>query len=302
LASSPYHLQIQGKIKPLRDFFVTLFFVYLGSQVRLTDILGNALPIFFLTLYAILAKPLLYMLIIGIFGFRKHTIFQTGLNLSQISEFSLIVLLIGVNLKIVSPTSLSVMSAVAVLSIILSAILITLSKEVYRYIAPFMQFFEHSSKVHYLETMIDQELSEHVIIIGGQEIGGPVIRFFKEKKIPFIVVDFNPHVVEKMRKSHANVIYGDISDPEILDNIKVEKARLIISTAADMADNEYLLDECQRRRVKAKIVVRASDETHAKALKDLGADYVISPEKVSADYLVDQLEDHWPNIIFKELS
>jgi Kef-type K+ transport system membrane component KefB len=302
LASSPYHLQIQGKIKPLRDFFVTLFFVYLGSQVRINDIFSNALPILLLTLYAIAIKPFLYMLIVGIFGFRKHTIFQTGLNLSQISEFSLIVLLIGVNMKIVSPTSLSVMSAVAVISIILSSIMITYANKIYKAFSPFMHFLEHSSKVHYLEAKVEQELAEHVIIVGGQGIGGPVIKFFKEEKISFIVVDFNPHIVEKLRNNHLNVIYGDISDPEILDNIQIDKAKLIISTAADIGANESLLDECKRRKVKAKIIVRALDDAHTKELKNLGADYVISPEKVSANYLVDQLQGHWPEIVFKELD
>jgi Kef-type K+ transport system membrane component KefB len=302
LASSPYHLQIQGKIKPLRDFFVTLFFVYLGSQVRINDIFNNFIPIIILTLFALFIKPLLYMLLIGIFGFRKHTIFLTGLNLSQISEFSLIVLLVGVSLKIVSPTALSVMSAVAVISIILSAIMINYSKEIYKLLAPFVKFLERDSNIHYLETKIDKEMAEHVILIGGEGIGGPVIKFFKGKNIPFIVVDFNPHVVEKLRNKQMDVIYGDISDPEILDNIQIEKAKLIISTAADAGDNEYLLDECKRRKVKAKIVVTAIDEVHAKTLKDLGADYVISPEKVSADYLVDQLETHWPNVLFKELG
>src|SRR5581483_9920687 len=115
LASSPYHYQIQGKIRPLRDFFVTLFFVYLGTQVRLVDLIQFWLVILIFTIYALVGKPLIFLLSLGAFGFRKHTIFQTALNLSQISEFSLVMLLLGVRMGLVPTTLLSVMAAVAVL-------------------------------------------------------------------------------------------------------------------------------------------------------------------------------------------
>ena len=131
LASSPYHLQIQGKIKPLRDFFLTLFFVYLGLQANILDVLGYWPIILAFTVFAIVIKPLLYMFLLGTFGFRKQRIFQTGLNLSQVSEFSLVVLLVGVQAGLASQESLSVMAAVAICSIILSSIFISNSKRIY---------------------------------------------------------------------------------------------------------------------------------------------------------------------------
>ncbi|TSC63932.1 MAG: Sodium/hydrogen exchanger [Microgenomates group bacterium Gr01-1014_93] len=81
LASSPYHFQIQGKVKPLRDFFVTLFFVYLGTQVNFSKALEFMPVILSFTLFAILVKPVLFMLILGAFGFKKHTINSTTLGI-----------------------------------------------------------------------------------------------------------------------------------------------------------------------------------------------------------------------------
>lgn len=302
LASSPYHLQIQGKIKPLRDFFLTLFFVYLGMQAKISDIINHLPAILIFTLFALIFKPILYMLILGTFGFRKHTLFQTSLNLSQISEFSLVVLLVGVQAKIVGSESLSVMAAVAVLSIILSSILIAYSKKIYRIAMPILPFFEHIKELHFLEFKKEAELDEHIIIIGAHRVGMPVVEYLTKTKIPFLVLDFNPHLVEQLRKQKVHVVYGDVGDPEVLDGISLEKARLIICSAMDMTDNEMLLEECRRKRVRAKIICRASDERHAKALKDLGADYVILPEQVSGDFLVTQLKTHWPDIKFSGLE
>jgi len=117
LASSPYHLQIQAKIKPMRDFFLALFFIYLGSTAELSELSATLPIILIFTLYALLVKPAIYLIILSRFGFKKHTIFQTSLNLSQVSEFSLIVLLVGVNAKLIDPITLTIMAAVAVLSI-----------------------------------------------------------------------------------------------------------------------------------------------------------------------------------------
>ena len=69
-----------------------------------------------------------------------------------------------------------------------------------------------------------------------------------------------------------------------------------------MSDNELLLEECKRRKIRAKIVARALDKDHAKALKDLGADYVILPEQVSGDFIVNQLRTHWPEVRFSGMS
>lgn len=302
LASSPYHLQIQGKIKPLRDFFLTLFFVYLGSQVKVEYIISSLPTVIIFTLFALLIKPLIYMLILGIFGFRKHTYFQTALNLSQISEFSLIVLVVGVNAGLVTQLPLSIMASVAVLSIIISSILIFSSKRLYKVFLPFLGFFEHKEKVHFLETNLENKFDEHIIIVGAHRVGGPVVDYLRKAEIPFLVMDFNPHIVKTLREQSVKVIYGDIGDPDVLDSLQIEKAKLIISTASYMSDNEMLLEECKRRKTSATIVVRAEDKAHGEALKALGADYIISPEKVSGVYLVNQIRNHWPKAHFPGLD
>jgi Kef-type K+ transport system membrane component KefB len=302
LASSPYHIQIQGKIKPLRDFFLTLFFVYLGTQVRVSDLITALPAIVVFTLFAILFKPLIYASILGIFGFRKHTIFQTSLNLSQISEFSLIVLLVGVQYGLASPLSLSVMATVAVVSIIFSSIFIAHSRNLYKFFSPLLQVFERKTKIHLLESKIEGQFDEHVIVIGAHRLGGPVVRYLQKTDIPFVVMDFNPTIVSKLRADGVNVLYGDIGDPEVLEGLQIEKAKLIISTASDMQDNELLLEECIRRKTKATIVVRTDEAGRLKTLKEMGAHYVILPEKVSGTHLVNQMKTYWPRVHFSGLS
>ncbi|MDP2632606.1 MAG: cation:proton antiporter [Candidatus Curtissbacteria bacterium] len=302
LASSPYHLQIQGKVKPLRDFFVTLFFVYLGSQANLKDLVSDWPAILTFTIFAVAIKPIIYAVFLSRFGFKKHTLFQTALNLSQISEFSLVVLLVGVQTGAASEKALSIMAIVAVISIISSSICIYYSRKIYVFVSPFIGFVEHKTKTHFMENQNAEELNEHVVIIGAHRIGRPLVRYLQREKIPFIVMDINPHVVEDLKAKSINVVYGDIGDPDMHEYLRLEHAKLVISTATSMNDNEFLIEECKRRKISGKLLVRALDSEHARALEDLGADFVIQPEKVSGAFLVSQLKKNWPNIVFAGLS
>ncbi len=302
LASSPYHLQIQGKIKPLRDFFLTLFFIYLGLQANILSVIGYWPTIAIFTFFAVVIKPILYMFLLGIFGFRKHTLFKTGLNLSQVSEFSLVVLLVGVQAGLVSQGSLSVIAAVAICSIIVSSVFITNSRFIYKITKRFVTVFEHHSKVHLFETQILQDMENHVVVIGADQVGGPVVNYLHRHKISTVVLDFNPHIVTQYREKGVNIIYGDAGDQEILEGLQIKKARLVLSTASDLTDNEMILLEAKKSKNQITVVVRAHDKEQAQKLRDLGADYVILPEQVSGDFLLNQFKSHWPQIKFPKVT
>jgi voltage-gated potassium channel Kch len=292
-------LQIQGKVKPLRDFFLALFFVYLGSQVRVGDLVTAWPMILAFAGFAIMLKPIACIAILGFFGFRKHTLFQTALNVSQISEFSLVVLLVGIQFGVASQFGLSIMAAAAVISIIISSILITYSDQLYKILKHLIPFAERKSRLHSFLNKTEGHLQDHVVVVGADKVGGAVVNYLHEEKIPLMVVDFNPHIVQWLRESGINIIYGDLSDPEILDSLQLETARLVISTAAGIIDNEMLLTACKAKNSKAAIVVRAIDNEREQVLKDMGADYVILPERVSGDFLVSHIKGHWPNLKFK---
>ena len=299
LANSDFHFEIQGKVKPLRDFFVTLFFVYLGSQVVFTQI-GQVLPLIIIfTLYALVFKPFIFLLILGIFGFRRHTIFQTALNLSQISEFSLIVLMVGIKAGMVSHEALTAMALTGVISIIISSIMITYSRQIYRKILPILGFFEHGGLTHQTESKeVGLMVEDHVVLIGAHRMGGEIARFLIRERIPFLAVDFNPDIIKKLVENKIHALYGDIGDPEILEFLNLEKSKLVISTAQNTDDNLILLSEIKRRRVGAVIITRAASALEAESLYKAGADYVILPEVVSGEFITDSLRNHWPSLEF----
>lgn len=293
LATSPYHYQIQGKVKPLRDFFVALFFVYLGSHVEFDHFLETLPVILIFTLFACIGKPLLYLLLFGSFGFRKHTIFRAAISLSQISEFSLVIALVGMQIGVVSDKVLSIMALTGVLTILISSAMISSSKPIYKVVSPFVGFFVRS-KLNKSEEIPEEhhELEDHVVIVGAHRMGGQLVEYLQKEEINHVVVDFNPQLIKNLIDKGYRALFGDISDPEIMDILALEKAKMIISTSQDLEDNLHLLDEAKHKKIRAIMIIRATTVTEAIRLYKAGADYVILPEIISGAVLTDVLKSH----------
>ena len=74
-------------------------------------------------------------------------------------------------------------------------------------------------------------LEDHVILIGARYMGGEILKYLKHQGIPFMIVDLDPEVVKKLASQKINVLYGDIGDPEVLEFLDLQRAKLVISTA-----------------------------------------------------------------------
>lgn len=294
LASSPFHYQIQGRVKPLREFFVALFFVYLGTQVKFEE-LDKVYPLTLIfTGYTLFIKPTIFLLLLGIFGFRKHTMLQTALSLTHISEFSLILMVLGFRLGVVSQAALTTIALSCVLSMIIASVMITHSSIIYKKIRKIVGFFERKNYRHFLEQgkTEGQLFQGHAVIIGGHRVGGEIVKFFKREKVSQIVLDFNPRIVQTLLGMHIPVVYGDMGDPDILDTLDLQDAKIVISTAPGSDDNKLLLEELKIRQISVPTIVRAQTEAEAVTLYKAGADYVIVPDLLAGDYLLNILKDH----------
>ena len=291
LANSPYHFQIQGKVKPMRDFFVALFFVYLGTKVNFAHIAETYQLILAFTLYAVFIKPTLFLLLLGSFGFRKHTIFQSAITLSQISEFSLIIILVGAEQGLVGEDALGVIASSALLSIIISSVFISQGRKIYKLIESFVGFFERGHQA-IIGDIAQHELKEHVVLIGSHQVGEFLIRFLQKEKTPFVILDFNPYQVEKLIAEKIPVIFGDMGDPEVLDVLNLDQARMVISTVPDKENNELLIEDLRTRNSKIPIIVRSDSFKEAQLFYKLGANFVFLPDVVSGEFLVEMLKNH----------
>ena len=205
LASSKYTLELSGKMKPLRDFFMVLFFVFFGSQLVGpidASLLKNAL---LFSLFVVVGKPLIVMSVLRGFGYKKRTNFLAGSSLAQISEFSLILVLLGFTLGHLNQEIMSLVILIAVFTICASSYSIYYAHTIFAKLSRFLVLFE--GRQHRLENAAEK--SYDVILFGYHRIGYKILEQIKRMKLSVVVVDYNPKTILALSKEKIDCIYGD---------------------------------------------------------------------------------------------
>lgn len=280
LANSVANYQIIARVKILRDFFIVVFFVLLGMQMKFNNVAGVLAPVILFSLFVLIIKPLITMFVMGDLGYKKRTSFLTGMSLSQISEFSLIMMFLGNRLGQVTSDVVTIVTFVGIITFTTSAYVITFSKKIYSKVSKYLGFLEnkHDRRVEIVsETDSLEHLKNHVVLIGGDQMGQSILEVLEDMDMDSVLIDFDPNIVKKLQSKKVHRLFGDIADLDIQERAKLDRAKLVISTIPDLEDNLLLLKELQHENRKAKIVVMAMEAYEAKALYRAGADYVVLP-------------------------
>jgi len=282
LANSLVNYQIIAKAKILRDFFIVIFFVLLGIQMSFANIGEILVPAIILSLFVLIAKPFIVMVILGVFGYKKRASFLTGVSLSQISEFSLILAFLGFKLGHIDQKTVSLITMVGLITFAVSTYMITHWKTLYKRFEKVLSFLEKKdSQNEAADEESLESLDDHVVVIGGDQMGRSVIEALEDQKVDIVLVDFDPSIVKKYERIGEGQkvfrLFGDISDLDIQKRAKLDNAKLVISTIPDIEDNLLLLKELKHENRKAKIVMMAIEGKEAKTLYAQGADYVVLP-------------------------
>lgn len=294
LASTPYRESLSGKMVSLRDIMVLFFFIQLGSSLSLSDALEQLIPAIVISVFVLLAKPLIVMAIMRWQGYRNQVSFKTSLAIAQISEFSLILMALGFSLGQVNQSALSLVTLVAVITITLSTYLILYSESIYQTLLPWLRRFDVPA-----EDRLDEEAIEaryDAIVIGAGRLGSNVIGGLAEKGANLLVVDHNPDALNKLASEGFATLYGDISDPEFAYSLPLNEADAVICTAQERGTNLSLLETLDRFGFEGQICLTAMDAPTAVLLQEHPRVTVIKPLKMAAKSIIDTL----PNLRERE--
>lgn len=289
LSTLPEHLQIASRTRPLRDFFLTIFFLFLGTKLVVGGLGSVVVPALALSVFILVGNPLIMLTIMGFMRYRKRTSFFAGLTVAQISEFSLILMSMGLALGHVGNQEVALVVIVGVVTMTMSTYMIMAAERLYVLLEPYLSVFERK-KIKEIRLGKKAEFKDHVVLVGGDRTGREIIPLLKKANIPFVVVDFNPRVFNKLYAQELPAVFGDISDPDILDEINLESARIIVSTVPSLGDNLTLLEDMRRLGAKAASIFISHDAQKAVSFYNRGASMVIVPEMVAGDVIRDSLK------------
>jgi len=292
LAGSAENFQISSRLRPLRDFFLILFFVGLGANMLLgitPELVTSAIALSF---FVLIGNPIIILIVMSVMGYRARTAFLSGLAFAQVSEFSFVVIALGGRLGHLGAPEMSLVTLIGIITIFISSYFIHYGDRIYEFMKPGVKFLEKRKGL--VEEFGElTNLKNHLVLVGVHRMGQAILRALSNSTRDFVAVDFDPVVVKNLREYNLPVFYGDITEEAIQESVGLDKAHVVISTAPDFRDNLAVLEIVRRSNPKTKVILTSESETDALELYRKGADYVILPHFLGGRELVEIVDkDH----------
>ncbi|HEY9074188.1 MAG TPA: cation:proton antiporter [Desulfobaccales bacterium] len=298
ISTFPYNVDIIAKIVSIRDFFITLFFVAMGMAIPNPLLhlgmleLAGIVSLFVVATRFFSVFPILYFL-----GNGNRVSLLTSINLSQMSEFALVIASIGGNYGHIVPDIMTLIIYIFVITSITSTYMIKYSHVLQGWLS------RAAAAIGFKDLAgapadIKAEPPKEIALLGFYRIASAFLRqiqdFSPQLLEQMVVVDFNPTVYKHLRLLGVKVVYGDISHLDTLHHADIQDARLVISTVPDDilvgTNNLTLIRLVHKICPRARVVVTAESPALALKLYAAGADYVLLPNMVAGNHLLPIVE------------
>lgn len=283
LSFVPYSTEISYRVKSLRDFFLPIFFAVLGGHLTFSGGSDVLIPTVLLSAFVLLASPVLVIAILLWFGYRASTSFHVGVAIGQVSEFSFVVVTLGMNAGIIDKSIVSLVALIGLVTMTFSTYMIAYSDPLYARLRPFLKRFEKATATVELPP---EKLKNHAVLIGYHTMGYKLRRLLEERGYYVLVIDNNPDVTDRLAKKGIPHIYGSITDTEVIEAAHIEHASVVVSTVPSATGNKALIEYMKEQNIDTRIIVTAFNIDEALGLYSTGASYVLYPTVISADYVL----------------
>jgi Kef-type K+ transport system membrane component KefB/voltage-gated potassium channel Kch len=297
LSTFPYALDVTAKVTTLRDFFITLFFVALGMTIPLPTlpVIGLALV---LAVFTIVTRTVTVFLPLYVMKQGLRASLLPSFNLSQISEFSLVLVQIGFTSKHVSDDVAGACSLAFVILAVVSTFVMTRSDPVSRVLIRWLKRMGLRDLDHQQVSSAEghgDEPAPPIVVLGFYRTASAFLWELERRDSSALkqvcVVDFNPHVYQTLTQSGVKVYYGDVSHSQTLAHAGLENAKIVISTVPDSllmgTSNEKLVRLVHAINPEAKIVATAETLGEVGKLYAAGAEYVLVARMLEANELLE---------------
>jgi Kef-type K+ transport system membrane component KefB len=272
LSLAPYAPEISSRLKPLRDFFVTLFFILLGSHIQFSNLQELFLPIMVYFFLIFLGNPIIMFILLNLLGYSRKVGYQAGLTVSQIGEFSLILVTLGLNLGHLSRETVSMITIVSILTIASSTYLILFADKLYKILNPFLHLLEFRK----IQNKTQKRVKEIEAIVFGYKRAGPeFVKIFSKFNINFLIVDFNPETVLKAQEIGLHAEYGDAADVEFISELPLKSLKVLVSTIDDYETNMILVRAFRRENPSGIFISMSDSKENALKLYQEGATHIV---------------------------
>lgn len=265
--SSLSHRAAQESL-PLRDAFSVLFFVSVGMLFDPHVLVSEPLLVLATTAIIMLGKTIAAVGLVLLFRYPLNTALTVGASLAQIGEFSFILAGLGVSLGLLSMEGQSLILAGALISISLNSFLFTAVEPARRWIrsrSSLARALERSDDpLSELPASVNQALlTQHVLLVGYGRVGRRIAEALSAQGLPYVVAEQNRELVEELRRKHIPAVTGNASEPAVLIQAHVARARLLVIATPDPVQVRKMVDIARTLNPGIETLLRTHNDEEA---------------------------------------
>ena len=279
VAGTEFRHRAMGDLLPLRDAFVSIFFVSLGMLFNARVVLQNPLLVSALLAGFLLAKGMLATFSALIMRFPARVAWLAGVGLAQFGEFGFVLCRLGQSSGVVDEATVQPLLAAGIISMFLTPLLVRSAPHFMageRLLAPLERLLGVRSIDEADEG--DAHLKGHIVIVGFGVAGRSAARVLSSCGIPLVVLDLNAENVRAGKKLNLPVYYGDATSEEALSHAHLSDARLLVILINDPMAAKRVVDTARRVAPKLATLMRVHYLQECQEVLKGGASDVVAEE------------------------
>lgn len=276
LAETEFRHEVEVTIEPFKGLLMGLFFMSVGMQIDVREILKSPILIPLAVLSLFFLKTLVISVIFRIGGFHWGRAVETGVLLGQGGEFAFIVVAYALGTKLIGPQVAQFVMLVVGLSLFATPALAKAARA-------FGNWWERRHH-HQLADLAHGALPPQgstVIIAGFGRVGQLLAKMLTEQDIAYVAIENDARLVTTLHPRGFPVYFGDASRAELLQKVNADRAAAVVLTMDHAASVLHAVKSIRREYPLLPVYARARDEAHAVALIQAGATLVV-PEALES--------------------
>lgn len=273
---SDYAHETLARLLPLRDVFVAMFFVTIGALMDPTSLINNIPLLATMVLLVVVGKLVLWTLVVWLFRQPLWTALQVGVGLTQIGEFSFILVQVARQSGHVGDDVYNATLATALTTILINAALARTAPAWIARLRGVQEGRVPDGLGH------EREAAEPVVLCGFGRVGSALETF----NIPFVVIERNPDIVRGLRSRHVPCLFGDAALSRILEEAGAARASMVVVALPEMDRANLVVRGVRALSPQVPILARAHEAAGGDGLARAGATEVIEPELEAAATLI----------------
>ena len=294
LAESQLSQQAARETLPLRDAFAVLFFVSVGMLFDPVNLLERPLAILATVVTIIFIKSAAAYLIVKAFGYPRTIALTIAASLAQIGEFSFILVVLGVGLKLLPPVAQDLVVAGALFSILVNPLLfMAVDRYGARLDAETVEGAEAAPPAEEIAVTEDAPepttLTDHAVVIGYGRVGKRIVERLRAAGIPLLVIEERAGVAEALREAGIEAIGEPAGNRGVLAQANIAGARWLVTAIPDAFAAGTLIEQARSANGAIAIVARATSQAEADHLRQFGANHIVIAKDELAGAMAEQL-------------